>query len=136
MKNALFVFSPIIIFGIAIYVYLRQEQDKFIPKDKYDEAWNEFYENTQPSHFALISSTLPYIFLGVLFIVSFQLIFTGFSFGLLAFILICLFLFAIYLLSKRETSSFFSLAFILFVFVSIIACCCYDVLSLDLSGLS
>lgn len=34
----------IIILGGLIYLYLRKEQGKtLIPKDKYDEAWDEFY---------------------------------------------------------------------------------------------
>jgi hypothetical protein len=45
MKTALFILVPLIIFGIAIYVYLRKEQDKFIPKDKYDEAMDDIYKN-------------------------------------------------------------------------------------------
>jgi hypothetical protein len=28
-----------------LYVYLRKEQHKLIPKDKYDEAWNEVFRN-------------------------------------------------------------------------------------------
>jgi len=31
------------VLGTAGYVYLRQLQDKVIPKDKYDEAWNEVF---------------------------------------------------------------------------------------------
>jgi hypothetical protein len=43
MRNILFFLLPIITFGTAIYVYFyfRQEQDKVIRKDKYDEARNE-----------------------------------------------------------------------------------------------
>ena len=43
MKKILFILLPIIIFGAPTYVYfyLRQEQDKIIRKNKYDEAWNE-----------------------------------------------------------------------------------------------
>jgi hypothetical protein len=35
----------IVILGIVVYIYLRQEQKKYLaPKDKYDEAWDEFYK--------------------------------------------------------------------------------------------
>ena len=41
----LFFLLTFIALGTAIYVYLRKEQDKFIPKDKYDEAWNKVFRN-------------------------------------------------------------------------------------------
>jgi hypothetical protein len=43
MKTVSFILIPLIIFGIAIYVYLHKEQDKLAYKDKYDEAGNKVY---------------------------------------------------------------------------------------------
>ena len=44
MIPSLFFLLLISILGTVVYIYLRQEQDKFaIPKDKYDEAWNEAF---------------------------------------------------------------------------------------------
>jgi hypothetical protein len=36
----------IIVLGAVLYVHLRRVQNKVIPKDKYDEAWNKFYKGT------------------------------------------------------------------------------------------
>ena len=36
--------STITVLGAFLYLYLRQKQDEFIPKDKYDEARNESYK--------------------------------------------------------------------------------------------
>ena len=47
MKTILLIFAPIIIIGTIIYVYLRREQGKIIPTDKYDEVRNEFYNKRQ-----------------------------------------------------------------------------------------
>jgi hypothetical protein len=43
MKTTLFIITSLVFFGIALYVYLRKEQDKFILKDKYDEAMDDVY---------------------------------------------------------------------------------------------
>ncbi len=48
MIPSLFFLLIILIIGVVVYVYLRQEQDNFIkPKDKYDEAWNEVFTKRQ-----------------------------------------------------------------------------------------
>ncbi len=44
--------STITVLGMFLYLYLRQKQNKLIPKDIYDEARNEFYKR---------KNLLPYI---------------------------------------------------------------------------
>lgn len=49
----------IVILGIVVYIYLRQEQKKYLaPKDKYDEAWDEFYKKIPSRPYLKLSYSL------------------------------------------------------------------------------
>lgn len=49
----------IFILGIVVYIYLRQEQKKYLaPKDKYDKAWDEFYKKIPPRPYLKFSYSL------------------------------------------------------------------------------
>jgi hypothetical protein len=43
--TVLFFLLTSTVLGTVIYSSFCKEQDKFIPKDKYDEAWNEVFRN-------------------------------------------------------------------------------------------
>jgi hypothetical protein len=60
----MFFLLSIAVLGIVVYKYLQHEQDKFIPKDKYDEAWNEFFKNSPPKKVAFTrkNNVIGYIF--------------------------------------------------------------------------
>ena len=72
----------IAILGGLVYIYLRKEQNKVIPKDKYDEAWNDFYKNMKPSFPTLKASILRNNFFIFLFVFCLVPIFTGLFIGI------------------------------------------------------
>ena len=80
----LFVLT-IIILGGSIYLYLSKEQKKALaPKDKYDEAWIEFYKNEQPSRHIQKYLSLSNLFLGTVSVFLF-VIFLNFTIYLITF---------------------------------------------------
>lgn len=56
------------ILGIAAYVYLRQLQDKHIPKNKYDEAWDNAFQYKQSIAKNKKIETITVVFLIILVI--------------------------------------------------------------------
>ncbi len=78
--------STITVLGAFLYLYLRQKQNKFIPKDKYDEARNESYEgNNRLSHNiappSIIGSRLLTFYSTYVGLVALFLLFVGVSYG-------------------------------------------------------
>jgi hypothetical protein len=71
MIITMFFILSVAVLGIVVYKYLRREQDKFIPKDKYDEAWNEFFKNTPPKKSGLHAKKLSNFFLGLISTIAF-----------------------------------------------------------------
>ncbi len=47
MTTLFYLILAVILIGLAIYIYtyLAQQQNKFIPKNKYDEVWDEVFTN-------------------------------------------------------------------------------------------
>ena len=69
--------STITVLGAFLYLYLRQKQDEFIPKDKYDEARNESYKRNNST----IGSRLLTFYSTYVGLVAFFLLFVGISNG-------------------------------------------------------
>ena len=64
----------IIILGIVVYIYLRQEQKKFVaPKDKYDEAWDKFYNKTPSRSYSTWVSSTPLLNRVLIFLFTYGL---------------------------------------------------------------
>ena len=151
-----FLLIIIVVLGIVLYVYLRQEQNKVIPpKDKYDEAWNEFYKNTHSLRFTLKSSALRYPFaflftfvLASIFIAVFMDIINSSSnidsdtfsieWPTLILLSLLIILIAIFLLGffgkNRQSFPFIYLAIIMVLIISTMCCCAIS--TVDLSNIN
>jgi len=64
----MFFLLSVAVLGIVIYKYLHHEQDKFISRDRYDEAWNGFFKNStqKKRSFTRRNNILRNIFIGVI----------------------------------------------------------------------
>ena len=156
----MFFLLTIAILATVVYIYLRQEQDKITPQDKYDEAKNEFYKNLKsPQHSILKFSIRRDFLLAFLFTFGlptiFTVLFTGvmnktsimdtieiLGFGLLTPIIVSLpiFLVVFFLYSSfvknRRTFPFIYLAFIMLLITSTIFCCISALSKADFSGMN